>query len=375
MPPAVRIAAAWSWRLLVIGLALVAIGRVLGEFSELVIALLVALLLTALLSRVVEVLDRWIPRGLATAIALVGGLIVIGGMLTLVVTQIQSNSGELVTQIQQGINQVHGWLSRGPLHVTDEQLNGYYKQLRDLLGSSDTALASSALKVGTTVTHFLTGLAIALFSTFFFLYQGGQIWAWVVRLFPRSARAAVDSSGRRGWVSLTAYVRATILVAFTDAVGITIVALILRVPLAFPIGVLVFLGAFIPVVGAFLSGVIAVLVALVAHGFIVGLIMLGGVVGVQQLESHVLQPFLMGRLVRLHPLGIILALAVGGILDGIVGALFAVPVAAVLNVVVQHLASGRAGEPDADDADDRRHRTHGRPRSRTRRPVRAGSAR
>jgi predicted PurR-regulated permease PerM len=345
MPPAVRIAAAWSWRLLVIGAVLVVASRLLGQFSELVIPVLVALLLTALLGTVVELLSRVLPRGLATGIALIGGLIVISGMLTLVVTQIQASSAELGTQVQQGIQQIHGWLARGPLHVSDKQINHYYDQFRNALANSDQALASGALKVGTTVTRFVAGALIALFTTFFFLYDGRNIWAWIVRLFPRAARNAVDSSGRRGWVSLTAYVRATILVAFVDAIGITVVAAILRVPLAIPIGVLVFLGAFIPIVGAFISGVVAVLVALVAHGLIIALIMLGGVVGVQQLEAHILQPFLMGRLVRLHPLAIVLALTVGGIVAGIVGALFAVPTAAVANAVVTHLASGHANDP------------------------------
>ena len=181
-----------------------------------------------------------------------------------------------------------------------------------------------------------------LFSTYFFLADGDRIWAWFVRLSPRAARARVDSSGRVAWISLTQFVRATVIVAITDAVGVMIAASILQVQFVLAIGVLVFLGAFVPIVGAFVAGTVAVLVALVDHGIVVALLMLGAVVLVQQIESHVLQPFLMGRFVSIHPLGVIVAIAAGILLAGIPGALVAVPFAAAANAVVQHLASETA---------------------------------
>jgi putative heme transporter len=174
----------------------------------------------------------------------------------------------------------------------------------------------------------------------------------MVGLFPQVARDRVDSSGRVAWTSLTAFVRATVIVAFVDAIGIMLIALILKVPLAVPIGVLVFLGAFVPIVGALVSGFVAVIVALVAHGPVVALLMLAGVLLVQQLESHVLQPFLLGRAVSVHPLAVILAVASGVLVAGIVGALVAVPIAASLNVVVRHLASTRA-DVDPEQAEER----------------------
>lgn len=351
MPVAVRTAAAWAWRFLAIVAAVVVIGYGLTKLSELVIPVLVALLLTALMIHLVEWLSRWLPRGLATAIVLIGGVIVIVGAITLVVQQISSNAKTMVDSVTAGFDQIHQWLITGPFKISDAQITSAYDKVLSTLTSGTDGIASGVLAVGTTVGHVGAGIALALFSTFFFLYQGRDIWAWFVRLFPRTARASVDSSGRKGWVSLTAYVRATILVAFTDAVGITIVALILRVPLAPAIGVIVFLGSFIPVVGALLSGVVAVLLALVAHGPIVALIMAGGVLGVQQIESHVLQPFLMGRLVRLHPLAILFSIAAGAVFAGIVGALFAVPTAAFVNAVVHHLATGRAGDVDLPATD------------------------
>ena len=350
IPVPVRIAAAWSWRLLLIAAAVVALAYGLTKLSELVIPILVALLLTALLGSLVNLLGRWMHRGPATALVMVLALVLIAGALTIVIQQISTTSGQMVTQVRAGIEQIHTWLVNGPLGVSDAQITSLYDKLRESISTSGSSITSGALAVGTTAGHVAAGVALALFTTFFFLYQGNVIWSWFVSLFPRRARGGIDSSGRRGWISLTSYVRATILVAFTDALGITIVALILRVPLPLAIGVLVFLSAFIPIVGALISGVVAVLLALVAHGPIVALIMIGGVIVVQQVESHILQPFLMGRLVRLHPLGILFSIAAGGLLGGLVGALFAVPTAAFANAVVHHISSGRATSPAASPA-------------------------
>ena len=193
--------------------------------------------------------------------------------------------------------------------------------------------------MGTAVGHVFAGFFIVLFSTFFFLSDGGRIWSWLVRLAPRAAREHVDGSGRVAWISLTQFVRATVLVALADAIGIMIVAAILGVPFVLAIGVLVFLGAFIPMVGATVAGSVAVLVALVDQGPITALLMLGGVILVQQIEGHILQPFLMGRFVSVHPLGVIVAIGCGVLVAGIAGALIAVPLVAAGNAVVNHLAS------------------------------------
>jgi predicted PurR-regulated permease PerM len=221
---------------------------------------------------------------------------------------------------------------------------------------------NQATHVGSALGHVLAGLFIVLFSTYFFLADGDRIWAWVVRLAPRAARPRVDSSGRVAWISLTQFVRATVIVAVTDAVGVMIAASILQVQFVFAIGVLVFIGAFVPIVGAFVAGTVAVLVAFVDHGIVVALLMLGAVVLVQQIESHVLQPFLMGRFVAIHPLGIILAIAAGILLAGIAGALVAVPFAAAANAVVQHLAADTQVGEDPDEALERDYQAGGRSR-------------
>jgi predicted PurR-regulated permease PerM len=187
------------------------------------------------------------------------------------------------------------------------------------------------------VGHFLAGFAIALFTLFYFLYDGRGIFTFLLKFFPRTARARVDEAALKGWRSLSSYMRATILVAAVDGIGVLIVALILGVPVAPALAALVFIGAFIPLVGAFVSGFVAVVVALVALGWVQALIMLAGIIVVMQIEGHVLQPFLLGRAVKLHPLAVLLAIAIGIIVGGIVGALMAVPLLAFTKSFIQYL--------------------------------------
>jgi predicted PurR-regulated permease PerM len=331
------IASSWAWRFLVVVGAVVVIGYGLQLLSEVVIPITVGVLLTALLVPITNGLQRLrLPRGAAAGITVIATLVLVAGLLTLVGTQIASQFDSLSTQVGEGVQRLRE-LGRINFGLTDQDVTKGINALRDQL-TSGGAIGQQAAAVGSTATHVLAGLFISLFCLFFFLYQGEQIWAWLVRLFPRRARDKTDSSGRKAWVSLTAFVRATIIVAAVDAVGISLGAAILGLPLVSAIGILVFVGAFIPVVGALVSGVVAVLVALVAKGPLVAIVMLAVVIGVQQLEAHVLQPFLLGRAVSVHPLAVILAIATGVVVAGIVGALVAVPTAAVLNAIVNHLA-------------------------------------
>ena len=335
--PGMQIASAWAWRFLVIVAAVLAIGYGMRYLSEVVVPVTIGVLLTALLVPVTNGLQRLrLPRGPAAGITVIATIVLVAGLLTLVGTQIAGQFESLSTQVGEGVQKLRD-MARINFGVNDQDITNAFNSLRKQI-TSGGALGQRAAEVGTTATHVLAGLFIALFCVFFFLYQGDKIWAWLVRLFPRQAREKVDSSGRKAWVSLTAFVRATIIVAAVDAIGISVGAAILGLPLVSAIGILVFVGAFVPVVGALISGVVAVLVALVAKGPIVAIIMLAVVVGVQQLEAHVLQPFLLGRAVSVHPLAVILAIATGVVIAGIVGALLAVPTAAVLNTIVNHLA-------------------------------------
>lgn len=347
--PGVLIASTWAWRLVAIAVGAVALGWVLRYLSEVVIPVVVGVLFTALLVPVVNRLQRWgLKRGLAAGLTLLGAIVVVAGLLTLVGTQIGNSFSDLSDQVGEGIARLRD-LARVSFGVTDADIHSALQSAKDALSSS--GLGTKAAQIGTSVTHFAAGAFIALFATFFFLFEGEQIWCWLVRLMPRRARDRTDSSGRRAWLSLTAYVRATIIVAFVDAIGITLGAWGLQLPLVAAIGILVFVGAFIPIVGAFVSGLVAVLVALVAQGPVSALIMLLVVLAVQQIESHVLQPFLLGRLVRVHPLAVILSIAAGVVIAGIVGALVAVPIAAMVNAIVHHLA-GHDDEAPTDAADD-----------------------
>ncbi|MFL6134817.1 MAG: AI-2E family transporter [Nocardioidaceae bacterium] len=338
VPFGMDLAAAWSWRFLVVVGAGYVVSRVIAKFSLVVLPLVIALLLAALVIPIVHLLvSIGIRRGLASIIVVIGSLAVIALLISFAGQQIAQGADDLAKQVVTGLEQIRLWLKTGPLHASDSQINDYIKAAQDAVTTSNDRVVERITEVGTAVGHILAAFFIILFVTYFFLADGARIWAWVVRLFPRASRARADSSGRIAWTSLTAFVRATVLVAFTDALGVMIVAAILRVPFVFAIGVLVFLGAFIPMIGATLSGSVAVLVALVAHGPVVALFMLGGVIAVQQLEAHVLQPFLLGRLVSVHPLGVIIAIAAGVLVAGIAGALVAVPLVAAVNAVVQHL--------------------------------------
>src|SRR6195952_3357311 len=343
VPYGVDLAAAWAWRLLIIGAATGVVLWLLNFFLVVVLPVVIALFLAALVAPVVTWMDRiGIRRKLAALLVVLLGIAVLALLFTFVGNQVSSGAGDLSNQVGNGIDQIRSWLRTGPLHVTDAQLNSGLQSAQDQLQNFGKDAAGRLGEVGTTLGHVFAGLFIVLFATYFFLADGALIWAWLVRIFPRAGRRQAHSSGLVAWASLTQFVRATVMVAATDALGIMLGALLLGVPFVSAIGVLVFIGAFVPLVGAFVSGSVAVLVALVAVGPLKALIMFGVIVLVQQIEAHVLQPFLMGRFVSVHPLGVILAIAMGVLVAGIPGALVAVPLAASANAVIQHLAADPA---------------------------------
>ncbi len=346
-----RAASEWAWRLLVIAGAVVAFAYLLGFVSEAVIPVVVATLLAAMLSPVNgwlrARLGRKAPAAALTVLTTVAG---IGLLLFLIGSQLTGGFTEMAGQVTTGLDQIRVWV-RDTLHISDTQLAGWIDQGKTALTTSE-GLRGSLARAGLGATHVIAGTFIALFALFFFLYEGERIWAWLVRLFPRTARERVAGAGVVAWGQLTAFTRATIIVALVDAVGITVVALLLRVPFALAIGALVFLTAFVPIVGAFLSGMVAVLIALVAQGPVAALLMLLGVLAVQQIESHVLQPFLLGKAVNVHPLAVILSVATGAVVAGIVGTLVAVPTAAVVNAVGKFLLSSPDGGGSGEGASE-----------------------
>jgi predicted PurR-regulated permease PerM len=343
VPRGVRVAAAWAWRFLVLAAAGYVLVWAAAQLSTLLIPVAVAMLLAALLHRPVRYLrGHGAPKSLAAAVVLVSGLVIVVGTLSVVVNAMVAGFADLTDNVTQGIDKIRDWLVG--VGVSQRQIDGYIDAATKAISDNRSTITSGALGAATTVGHVVAGFFIVLFVTFFFLRDGAQIWAFVTRFLPRGARLPVWRAGNDAWETLHAYVKATVFVAFVDALGIGVGAAILGVPLALPLAALVFLTSFIPVVGATLSGAVAVLVALVANGPITALILLGVVIGVQQLEGHVLQPLIMGRAVALHPLAVIMVLTAGIVLAGIVGGLIAVPILAVLNTAVRSLAERRSAE-------------------------------
>ena len=355
VPVGLRASAAWTWRILVVAAGIYLLLRLLAEFKVLVVPVLVALLVVALVRPLQQIGTRRLgmPPALASILTLLFVLLVIVGLVGLVGQQVVTGFPDLQRQSGQGIADVRKWLADGPMHVTGTQIDAYIDQAQQSVSANSGKLLTGALGVASTAADVGSGLFIALFSMFFFLSTGDRIWGFVVSLFPRTARPRVHGAALHAWATLTAYVRATVIVAAVDAIGIGVGAAVLGVPLAVPIGVLVFLGSFVPIVGALVTGIVAVLVALVSKGFVVAVIMLGVVIGVQQLEAHVLQPFLLGRAVEVHPLAVILGIGAGVLVAGIVGALFAVPIVAVAHVVSVYLRDGDGGPDQNSPPGDR----------------------
>lgn len=341
LPKGMIIAGAWSWRIIAIFIAIAVFIYVASLISEVIIPFAVAILIGALLVPIVNKLHAkgW-PRGLAVATSLVGTVVVIAGLLALISTQIHHALPDLQARGATIYSSLKTFLS-STLGFNQQDIDNGLKSIEQYAQEHSSVLTSGLASAGTTAGHVVVGLVLALFSLIFILIDGKNIWSFFVRLFPTKARPAIQGSGEVSWVALKSFVRSQVLVAVFDGAFIGVVAFVLGLPLAIPIGILVFLGAFIPVVGAVLTGAVAILIALVFNGPIIALLMLVGVILVQEIESHLLQPFLIGKSVNIHPLAIVLSVAIGSIIGGIPGALFAVPVVAVLTKSVSYIAHRR----------------------------------
>lgn len=352
--PLIRAAAAWSWRLLLLLAAAYVTLKVLELFGLVVVPVALALIITALLMPAVDFLDRYgAARGGAVAFVLVLGLAVFGGVLAFVVNQFIEGAPQLVEQVTRSIEGARDWLINGPAKLSGDQINRAVDTFTDALRAHQTQLTTGALSTAGTIVEILSGAFLLLFAVIFFLLGGRSIWQFVTRLIPAEHRDRVREAGAAGFHSLAGYARATSLVALVDAVAIGSGLGIMGIPLALPLASLIFLGAFIPVVGALITGFLAVIVALLAKGLIYALITLGLIIAVMQLEAHVLQPLVMGRAVSIHPLAVVLGLSAGGVLAGIIGALLAVPAIAFFNSFVRVLVSDDPGARSEDlEAED-----------------------
>lgn len=349
--PGLRAVADASWRLLVVAGVVALVGYLAVQLQVVVIPVVLAVLLAALLAPAVRLIarPRWMPRAAATVLVILGGLAVLGLILYGVAATFIAGLPELQQQLGRSLTQLRDQLAGSPFHVSAAQLDGFGNGLLQTVQQHRAELTAGALGVAGTVGELVTGALLTLFTLIFFLYDGGRIWRFLLNGVPRAARGRVDVAGRRAFASLVAYTRAVALVAVSDAVVVGLGLWVIRVPLVIPLAALVFLAAFVPTVGAIVSGAVAVLVALVAGGFVPALLVVALLVVVGQLEGHVLQPLLLGRAVRLHPLAVVLPVAAGLVVAGVIGALLAVPLVTALDSGTRALSETPAADPDDVD--------------------------
>ena len=344
--PQVRKAAAWAWRLVVLAAAAAVLFWLVQRFVVIVVPLALALILTALFLPAVDWLHRRrVPRSLAVILVFLLGLGALGGLLTFVVTRFIEGLPHLVDQITVSIDSLRDWAANGPLELGQQQINNAVDSAIGTLQQRQAEITSGVMSTASALAKFVTGFFITIFMLIVFLHGGRSIYEFVTRIVPVQVRERVRDAGRSGFTTLTGYVQGTFVVALVDGIGIGIGLLVLGIPLALPLASLVFLGAFVPFVGAMVTGFLAVVIAVLAKGWLYGLFTLGLVLAVQQLEGNVLQPLIMGRAVRLHPLAVLIALTAGGVVAGIIGVLLAVPLLAFLDHAVRSLLDSRETPP------------------------------
>ena len=342
----VRVAAAWSWRIVLVGGSIYLLLRLLSKVGLVVFPFIIALFLTAMLHPL-EVRLRRLPgkRSLSAFLALLAGLIAVSGLGYFVYWQISSHQSQLGDQITSVVNHTKHWLETGPLHVKSSDLDKVSTKLTDTIKQHSGQLVTGAIDTVKALSEILAAILLILLTTFYLLRDGAGIWEWVVKLFPRAARPRLDFAGRAGWGSFGGYMRGQFLIALFHGVTTTILLAILRVPLAAALGVLIFIGSFIPLIGLIVTGALAVAIALLEHGATDAIVVAVAIVVLVQVEGHLLQPFIMSRSVNLHPLAVVLSVIAGTTLKGIPGALIAVPLVAFINTSVRAMHAGPVDAP------------------------------
>lgn len=330
MPAWLRMLAAYSWRLLVVAVAVVAVARAAAALRLVVLPVLLALFAAALLQPPYRRLRalRW-PPALAAASVLLAAIAAVATLALLIVPPFVDQLDALGSDLRAGVEELGDWLVDGPINLTQGELDRFIDDAIEGARSNASTFASGAVSGALVAVEVLAGLLLAVVLTFFFLKDGDRLWDGVVSLFSPARQRDLRAIGERVWPTLRRYIGGVTVVAAFDAVFIGLALLLLDVPAALPLAVFVFFGAFVPIVGAVATGAAAVLVALVAQGPVAALAVLGAVIAVQQLEGNVLQPVVVGRAVAVHPVAILLAVTAGAVLWGVIGALIAVPLTAV----------------------------------------------
>jgi predicted PurR-regulated permease PerM len=342
VPSLLKDLAGWTWRILIVIVAVVELIRFMDRLYFIVLPFFAALFATSLGYPLVSWFSkRGLPRALATWLTVLIAGVVFGGLAIFVVNRAVTQYPELVDQVQTAVTKFRHFLTVD-LHVKSSSTASLEKTITDYLEAHQSAIASGALSGIATVAETLAGVVLWFFMTFFMLYDGPNIWNWFASLFPATSRHRVHAAGEQAWSRLEGFVRGTFIIAVFHGIVVAITLTIMDVPLVAPLALLVFMGSFLPIVGAFLFGGLAVAITFVTQGWVMGVVLIGILVIDNQIEAHVFQPFLVGRYVELHPLAVAVAIAGGGVLEGVYGAVLAVPVVAVCFAVVKSLASGGA---------------------------------
>ena len=353
MPAFLQRAAAWSWRLLLVGLLIYVAFRVAIALRLVVLPCIAALLLTALLQPLTARLRRTgMPALAATWCTVLAAIVVVAGISILSANRVSADYPRLQTEVKHTAHEVQVSLAGAPFHLSSARLQQYSNDLVHFLSQHKTLVAGTVVTGGKIFIELLTGLILMMFITFFVLKDGERIWAWLVKALPKDTRQRADKAGAAAWTALVSYMRGTTAVAAIHATFIGLALWLLGVPLLVPLIILVFLAAFVPLIGILVVGALAILVTLGTKGWIAAVILLGVFLLEHQIEGHLLQPLVVGRIVRLHPLAIILVLAVGGIVAGIPGAIVAVPAAAAISYAWPHLRRERPGRAEASTPGD-----------------------
>lgn len=336
--PWLRIAAAYAWRLVLVGLVVYGVFTILGRFQLIAVSLFLALVITSILRPLADLLGRLLPRPLTVAVSLVGSILLLFSLFALVGEAVAGEWGKLTGEFRGGIHQIEQWLERPPFRIGHKSLSRLQDQITSYLSRHRSALFTSALSGLGRVVEVITGVALALFASVFFIHSGERLWRWVRdQLLPRGARPAWDRAGHAAWRTFAGYTRGIIIVAASNAVLVGIVLVALRVPLALPLTLLEFFATFIPLVGSPVALGVATVVALAGRGPLIAAAVVLLIVVIGEFEGHVLHPLVLSWAVRLHPLVVAVSVLAGAIVAGVVGAVVAVPFVSVAWAVLQAL--------------------------------------
>ncbi len=349
VPDVLRTAAAYAWRIIAVGVVVHVTFSVLGQFHRIAVAVFLGLVITAVLRPVVGLLARFLPRPLAVATALIGGIVLVLGVLALVGETAADQRSGLEKEFVAGIDRIERQLEDPPFRFPPDAFDDLQSRIGRLLSSHRSTLISTALSGASRLVEVLTVLALALFCAVFFTHSGDRQWRWVCAQLPEGARRRFTVGGRAAWRTFTGYTHGILLVAATNAVLVGIALFALGVPLAMPLALLEFLAAFIPLIGSPIALAVAAVVALASKGPFIALVVVALIVVIGQIEGHLLHPLVMSWAVRLHPVVVALAVVGGAVAAGVIGAVVAVPLVAVVWAVYQALKAPAADSPQAAD--------------------------